>query len=268
MYEKVALIGLIVNILMAIAKIIISVISNSFAIIADGLHTAMDIIASGITYIGIKASKKPADKEHPLGHYKAEVIAGYTITIILFLTALWIIYESILSLFSPEAIILNYLSFGIVVFSIIVNAIMSHAKIYYGKKYDLISLISDGVHSRADVLTSCAVLAGLIFSKYFIYADSFIALLMGFYILHLSFDLGRKATDSLLDVSAGDNVENKIKEIAKKENIELLDLKTQKRGPKISAYINVAFPSKCKVNMASAATKKFEKKLFDSINGI
>ncbi|MCK5176710.1 MAG: hypothetical protein KAQ92_03220, partial [Candidatus Aenigmarchaeota archaeon] len=100
------------------------------------------------------------------------------------------------------------------------------------------------------------------------YADSFIALLMGFYILSLSFNLGRKATDSLLDVSAGDNVENKIKEIAKKENIELLDLKTQKRGPKISAYINVAFPSKFKVNMASAATKKFEKNLFDSISGI
>ncbi|MCK5476594.1 MAG: cation transporter [Candidatus Aenigmarchaeota archaeon] len=268
MYEKVALIGLIVNIIMAIAKIIIGVISNSFAIIADGLHTTMDIIASGITYLGIIASKKPADKEHPLGHYKAEVIAGYTITIILFLTALWIIYESILSLFSPELIILNYLSFGIVVFSIIINAIMSYAKIYYGKKYDLISLISDGVHSRADVLTSCAVLAGLFLSKYFIYADSFIALLMGFYILSLSFNLGRKATDSLLDVSAGDDVENKIKEIAKNENIELLDLKTQKRGPKISAYINVAFPSKFKVNMASAATKKFEKNLFDSISGI
>ncbi|MEA2003933.1 MAG: cation diffusion facilitator family transporter, partial [archaeon] len=163
---------------------------------------------------------------------------------------------------------ITYVTAAVMIVSAIANEIMSRLKIKYGKKYDLISLISDGIHSKVDVLTSVAVLIGLILSRYFIYADSIIAFLIGLYILKESFTLGRKATDSLLDISAGDEIENRIETIVKGEEIKIQDMKTQKRGSKISAEINIRLPKNLKVNEASAITKKLEKKLIDNIDNL
>jgi len=184
------------------------------------------------------------------------------------LTAIWIIYKAVTSFLSPTIVSITYLSVGVMVFSAVANEIMAHVKINHGKKYDNISLISDGMHSRIDVLTSIAVLIGLIVSKYFIYADSVIALLIGLYILKESFSLGKKATDSLLDVSAGEEIENKIKKIIKDEKIIIKDLKTQKRGPKVFAEISIILPNNLKVDEASKVTKKLEKKLIKNIKNI
>ncbi len=268
MEKRISLIGLATNILLAASKVVIGILSRSSSILADGIHSGMDVVSSAVSYIGIKTSQKPPDKEHPYGHYKAEVLSGFLITIILFATGLWIIYEAAMSLFSPQEVVVSYLSLGIMAVSAAANEAMARIKIKYGKKFDNISLISDGIHSRVDVLTSIAVFAGLLASGYFIYADGLVALLIGLYILKESFALGKRATDSLLDVSAGEEVENKIKDIAKSENIEIKDIKTQKRGSRISANITITLPSHLTVEQASAIAKGLEKKLINSIENL
>jgi len=81
------------------------------------------------------------------------------------------------------------------------------------EKRNSISLLSDGIHSRIDVYTSIAVLVGLLVVKFigFEYADPALAFFIGLYIIKEAFFLGKEATDSLLDVSAGEEIENKIK---------------------------------------------------------
>jgi len=83
MKEKVAVISILANIILAGGKIVVGVFSNSGAVLAEGFHSLMDIFSSTIGYIGIKISKKPSDQKHPYGHYKFEVLAGMIITIIL-----------------------------------------------------------------------------------------------------------------------------------------------------------------------------------------
>lgn len=268
MERKISIIGLVVNLVLGIVKLIVGILSKSSAIIAEGLHSGMDVISSAINYIGIKASKKPADKEHPYGYYKAEVLSGFIITIILFLTGVWIVYKAVISFLEPKELVVTSLSVGIMALSAIVNLIMSQIKIRYGKKYNSISLLSDGAHSRVDVLTSIAVLIGLIISKYFINADATMALLIGIYILFQSFSLGKKATDSLLDVSASEEIENKIKKVTEAENVKIEDLKTQKRGSKINAELKVMLANNLKVEEASAITKKLEEKLTQDIKNL
>jgi cation diffusion facilitator family transporter len=73
MKEKIALISVLVNMVLAGGKIVVGVLSNSAAVLAEGIHSLMDIFSSAIGYIGIRISKKPEDKEHPYGHYKFEV---------------------------------------------------------------------------------------------------------------------------------------------------------------------------------------------------
>ncbi|MFH1237436.1 MAG: cation diffusion facilitator family transporter [Candidatus Aenigmatarchaeota archaeon] len=268
MERKISLIGLFVNLALGIAKITIGIAALSSSILAEGLHSGMDVISSGVSFIGIKASKKPVDKEHPYGHYKAEIIGGLFITIILFLTALWIIYEAVISFLSPKEPIVSFLSVGVMLFSALINELMARVKIRYGKKYDSLSLVTDGVHSRVDVFTSIAVLFGLFLARYFIYADSLLALFIGFYILRQSFNLGKKAADSLLDVSAGEEVEQRIAAIAKEQNMRITGMKTQKRGSVKTANIEVELPGKLSVEEATKTIDNLRNELMEKIENL
>lgn len=268
MKEKIAVLSIIANAILAGGKIAVGIFSNSSAILAAGVDSLVDIFSSAISYIGIKISGKPADKEHPYGHYKFEVLGGVIITIVILATGIGIIYNAFKNIFSPQEVEIGYLAFGIMIFSSIVNEIMARLKTYYGKKENSVSLLSDGVHSRIDVYTSLVILGGLFLTPYWIYADSVLAIFMGIYIIKEAFIIGKDATSSLLDVSAGEEIENTIKEIAKTENIEIASLKTQKKGSIITANLEINLPSNLKVEEATNISDKLREKLIKEIESL
>ena len=77
MEQKISLLGLGANLFLGLTKIVIGILSRSTAVLAEGIHSGMDVVSSIISYAGLRASKKPADKEHPYGHYKIEVLSGF-----------------------------------------------------------------------------------------------------------------------------------------------------------------------------------------------
>ena len=228
----------------------------------------MDILSSGISFVGIKIAKKPVDKKHPYGHYKFEVLAGFIITIILFLTGLFIVVESIREFRDPSPVSIGYLALGVMLASAVINEIMARLKIKYGKKENSVSLLSDGVHSRVDVYTSLVVLVGLFSTKYWIYSDSVLALLIGLYIIKESFSLGKEAVDSLLDVSAGEEIEKEISSIAKAQNVEINSLKTQKKGSAVTANLEINLPSNLSVEEATKISDSLRGKLIKEIENL
>ena len=251
MKEKIAGLSVFANLILAIGKILVGFLAGATSVFAEGIHSGMDVLSSGIAFLGIKIAKKPVDKKHPYGHYKFEVLSGLIITIILFLTGAFIVYDSLREIQNPSPVNVGYLALGIMVFSAIVNEIMARLKIHYGKKENSVSLLSDGVHSRVDVYASIAVLIGLLVTEYWIYADSILALLIGLYIIKESFSLGKEATDSLLDASAGEEIESQIKKIVKQHDLEISDLKTQKKGSAVTANLEIELSNKLKVEEAT-----------------
>ena len=268
MKEEIAATSILSNVILAGGKIAVGVLSNSAAILAEGVHSLMDIFSSAIGYLGIIISKKPADSEHPYGHYKFEVLGGAIITLILLATGIGIIYEAYQKFLNPSLIKVQVLAFGIMAFSALINEIMARVKIYYGKKENSISLLSDGFHSRIDVYTSLAVFIGLLLAKYFIYTDSLLAFLIGAYIIVKSFSLGKEAVDSLLDVSAGSEIEEEIKTIAKTQNIEINSLKTQKKGSAITANLEIKLASNLSVEEATKISDSLREKLIKEIENL
>ena len=268
MKEKIAIIAILANIILAVGKIIVGIIANSAAVLAEGIHSFMDVFSSAISYIGIKISKKPSDKKHPYGHYKFEVFSGLLITLILLGTGAWIVYEAYQKFLDPSSIKIPVLAFGVMIFSAVVNEIMARLKIHFGKKENSISLLSDGVHSRIDVYVSLAIFIGLFLTKYWIYADSLLALLIGIYIIKESFSLSREAVDSLLDVSAGEEIEEKIKSIVKGKNIEISSLKTQKKGSAITANLEIELSSDLSVEEATKISNNLRGKLINEIESL
>jgi len=268
MKEKIAGLSVAVNFLLAFGKIIVGFFSSSASVLAEGVHSGMDVLSSSIGLIGIKIAKKPVDEKHPYGHYKFEVLSGMVITLILFLTGLWIIYGSYKSFLEQSKLAISYLTLGVMVFSALVNEVMARLKIYYGKKENSVSLVSDGVHSRVDVWISLAVFIGLILSNYWVYADSLLAFLVGIYIIKESFSLGKEATDSLLDASAGKEVEEQIKKIANDLGIKISELKTQRRGSVITANIEIEVPKNLSVEEATKISTGLKKKLAEAIENL
>ncbi|MDD3491596.1 MAG: cation diffusion facilitator family transporter [Candidatus Pacebacteria bacterium] len=268
MKEKIALVSIISNIFLASAKISIGLFSNLTAVLAEGIHSLMDIFSSAIGFIGIKISKRPEDEKHPYGYYKFEVLAGMVITLILLVTGIGIIYEAVQSFVNPSIIKIPILAFGIMIISALVNEIMARLKIHFGKKENSIALLSDGVHSRIDVYASLVVFIGLFLTKYWIYTDSILAFLIGIYVIKESFSLGKEAADSLLDVSADPEIETRINEIAKKQNILIDSLKTQKKGSVITASLEINLPSNLKVQEATEISDNLRKELMKEIKNL
>jgi len=150
----------------------------------------------------------------------------------------------------PRKIEVDYLAYLVMLFSAVINEIMARLKIHFGKKENSIALLSDGIHSRIDVFVSLAVICGLFLSKFWIYTDPLLALLIGLYIIKESISLGKEAVDSLLDVSAGEIIERKIKSIAEENKIEVSFIKTQKKGSVITANLGIKLPGNLSVENA------------------
>lgn len=268
MKKKVAGISVIVNLFLSTVKIILGVVTHSISVLAEGINSGMDVFSSMVIFIGIRLSEKPHDKEHPYGHHKYEVLSGLVIALLVLITGIYISYSAVHDFFNPSEIEVGILAISVMAISMIVNEIMARVKIHYGRKEDSISLVSDGIHSRVDVYTSLSVLVGLILIKLtgILQLDAILAFLIGLYVIKESFFLGKEAVNSLLDSSAGEEIETQIKSIAEKQNLSLTEIRTQKRGAAIAANLEIELSGKLSVKESTKISKTFKKILLSKIN--
>lgn len=262
--KSISLISTFLNLGLGILKVVFGILINSIALIADGIHSALDVISSFVTFLGIKTAEKPADTKHPYGYLKAESLAGFVVTIFLAITGIWIVYEAVKRFFGEEPTIFSLKAIGVVIFCILLQEIMARVKFSFGKKNQSLALIADAKHSQADVLSSLGVLAGLFLIKFFPLADAVIALLIGIYILFETWIVGKEITESLLDV-ANVEVEERIKKICASHKIEIADLKTRKIGNYNFAELKIKLPLRLKVEKVAEITKALEERLLRNI---
>lgn len=262
--KSVSILAILVNLLLAAGKIILGLAFNLTALIAEGIHSGLDIISSIVAFMGIKSAQKPVDKEHPYGYYRAESLAGFIVIILLAGSAVWILYEGITQLIHPEEPILSVWAIALMAVSVVLNEIMARLKFKVGHKFSSPALIADGEHSRADVIASLGVLVGILLIRFWTSADAIIAILIGFYILWEAWQLGREITDSLLDV-ADPEVEEQIREIVKTKNIDISELKSRKMGPATLADLKIKLEPKLKIEEATRLTDKLQNSILTKI---
>jgi len=262
--QTVSTLAILVNSILAAGKIILGLIFNLTALIAEGIHSGLDIISSIVAFLGIKSAQKPVDKEHPYGHYRAESIAGFVVVILLAGSAIWILYEGIIHLLNPEQAIISIWAIILMAISAVVNEIMARLKFKVGHKFSSPALIADGEHSRADVVSSIGVLIGILLIKLWADADALVAILIGLYILWEAWRLGREITDSLLDVADAET-ENIIIKLCKDKNIEISELKSRKMGPVTLADLKIKLDPRLKIEEATRLTDKLQDALLSQI---
>lgn len=199
--KRVALISVFAAIFLTGSKLVIGILTGSLGILSEALHSGLDLVAAIITYFSVRISDKPADKDHHFGHGKVENLSALIETLLLLITCTWIIYEAVNRLVSGETHIeVTYWSYIVVITSIIIDINRSRMLSRAAKKYNSQALEADALHFSTDIWSSAVVLFGLICSNFgWYFADAISALGVAIIVLFVSYNLGKKSIDVLLD---------------------------------------------------------------------
>ena len=214
--KRAVYIAIIGNVFLTISNIAVGVMAGSYALISEGAHTISDITTSIIAYIGFKVGSKPADDEHPLGHGRAESIAGLIIVVFLALIAYEIISGAIDRLFfGGTAAIPDPLAIVMAIVGVITNFIMSQYIIKLGERANSPAIVADGKHQRVDILSSVAILFGVMIAQYgYPQLDPFIGLIIGLLIVKTAIEVALENVNNIMGKVPSEDLVNRIIEVS------------------------------------------------------
>ena len=152
---------LILNLAVAGAKLVFGYATGAVSIISDGFHSLTDSASNIFGLIGTRASGKPPDEDHPYGHRKYETLAAAGIFVFLLLAVVEVGRAAITRFASGTAPDVTAASFGVMLATLAVNLLVVRYESAAGRRLNSELLLADAMHTRSDVLTSCAVLASL-----------------------------------------------------------------------------------------------------------
>lgn len=207
------------NITITVAQIIGGVISGSLALLSDALHNFSDVLALSFSWYANKLSKKEASLNHTFGYKRAELIAAFINAITLIVVALFLIYEAALRLFHP-----NIIQSTIVIWLALLGIVANGGSALLLKKdaHNNLNIKSAYLHLFTDMMASVAVLLGGFLMHFFnwFWVDSLLTLLIGMYLIYVSYDLIKKATKMLMLFTPDDiDIEKIIIEVHKITNV-------------------------------------------------
>ena len=157
---RIALIGMIVNVGMATAKITAGLLGNSYVLIADGIESALDIAGSVIIWGGLKFAARPPDDTHPYGHGKAEPLAAGIVAVGVIVAAIGLAVQSVREILTPHHGPAPF-TLVVLVVVIVVKEFLYRVVIRIGKNVESTAVKTDAWHHRADALTSTAAFIGI-----------------------------------------------------------------------------------------------------------
>lgn len=246
------------NTFLVVAKLVIGVMIGSVSVISEAIHSAVDLLAAVIAWFAVRVSGQPADKQHPYGHGKYENLSGAIEAALIFLAAIWIVWEAVAKLLHGGKLEAPGWGMAVMGVSAALNFAVSTNLMRVGKKYDSLALQADAWHLRTDVWTSVGVMSGLAViwigkmvapTVNLAWVDPVAAIAVAMLIAHASWELTRQATGGLLDETLPDEEISFVREAAMEAGAirSLHDLRTRKSGPERFIDAHVAMPAEMTV---------------------
>ena len=213
--RKVLFYILILNIAVALAKVIYGTMTKTTSMVADGYHSFSDGTSNIVGLIGIWIASKPPDAKHPYGHQKVETLSTIFISILLFFVSFEIIVGAYDKFINPIEPAINIGSFVVMIVTLAINLFVVRYETKQGEKLKSSILISDAKHTQSDVYVSLSVIVSLIAIKLgFPIVDSIVSVFIGILIFKAGLEILVNAINVLLDASIlnPDQVCNKVLE--------------------------------------------------------
>ncbi|MFH0935804.1 MAG: cation diffusion facilitator family transporter [Candidatus Omnitrophota bacterium] len=237
--RRTLIIILILNWAVALAKIIYGLVSRCTSMTADGFHSLSDGAANIIGIVGIHFACQPKDKDHPYGHKKYETFFSLVIAALLFILAFNLAREGFEHIRRPVTPRIDAVSFIIMIFTTLVNLGVVYYERRKGENLKSDILISDSMHTTADIFTSLSVIISLVVIKMgFPVIDPIATILISLFIAYAGYNILKNSSSILCD-SAAILDEKKIEEVALGVNGVIAAHKIRSRGRPDDIHIDL-----------------------------
>jgi cation diffusion facilitator family transporter len=260
----ITIISMVLNLLLAIAKITISFYFGSVSLLADGFDSALDLLASFFSFLALRLTLKPPDEDHRFGHHKFDNLFSLGIAMMLFISSGIIGYQAINRLITHEVLQFSIANVAIASISIVLKGLLVWLNLRIGKKIQSQVLIANGLNFRTDILTSMIVLISVsvghlsigTFSLYWV--DPSIALLISIFIILTAINASKESIEILLDKSPEQEILDEVHAIVEKtEGVEeIKNLRLRKIGSKITGDIGIIVDSSLTIKEGHEISKK------------
>lgn len=269
---QVAGLSVLSNTLLVIFKLIVGLAINSVSVLSEAIHSGLDLLAALLALFAVRKSGKPPDEEHQYGHGKIENISGVIEAILIFIAAIWIIWEAVHKLVAGARV--DAPLWGLLVMGVsgVANFIVSEILMKTAHATDSVALEADAWHLRTDVYTSLGVALGLflLWITGYQVLDPIIAIAVALLIIKASFDLTVKAFSPLLDTSLPQNEEDVIKKIIYdygNQYIGFHKLRTRKSGPERHIDLHLVVPGKQSTALSHRLCDEIEEAVEERFKG-
>ncbi len=245
-------------------KALAYLMTGSVGLLSDALESVINLVAAAFALWMLKIAARPADEDHPFGHYKAEYFAGALEGTLIGMAALSIIWVAVNRLLDPQPI--EQIGIGLVMTTAasLLNLIVGRLLIRTGRKHRSITLEADGKHLMTDVWTSAGVIAALIvvnITGWYI-LDPIIALFVAVNILHTGYNVVKRSTLGLMDTAISDEdmkaVVNVLDSYVEKEKIDYHALRTRESGSRVFISVHILMPDEWSIREGHKLIDKIE----------
>jgi len=266
--ERGAIISIIAYICLSAVKLVVGLMANSEALKADGLNNTTDIIASIAVLVGLKLSQRPADDDHPYGHWKAETIASMVASFIMLVVGIQVTYEAITSIFNE----INETPDLISAWTGLFCAVVMYFVYRYNKKLAIEvhsqSVMAAAKDNLSDAWVSVGTFIGIISTQFGLpWMDPLTAIIVGLLICKTGWEIFRDASHNLTD-----GFDEKLIEIYKETIINsygvkgLKDIKARNYGNNVVVDIVILVNSNLDIRRAHDIATEVEQRLMNEHN--
>ncbi len=265
--------GIVASSVLAAVKIIGGILGNSYALIADGIESMLDIMSSLVVLGSLRFSTQPADEQHPYGYGKVESLAALVVATALLAAAVGITIQSIREINTPHHTPAAF-TLIILIGVIFTKECMFRLLVRTGETIGSVSMQTDAWHHRSDSLTSIAAFIGisiaLIAGKGYEAADDWAALFAAAVIAFNGTRLFRSAWREVLDVSPPPEVITNVRSVAQSVGgvVEIEKCRIRKSGLGLFVEIHVVVNGDMTVREGHALSHQVKDRIIEEVTGI
>jgi ferrous-iron efflux pump FieF len=207
--------------------------TQSVSLLASLIDSIMDSAAALINFFAVRYAMAPADKEHRFGHGKAEALAGLGQALLIALSVVWLLSQTLGRLVQPQAIQDASTGIGVMLASMVITAMLVLFQRWVVRRTQSTAIAADSLHYTSDLLMNFGVIIALILTQVGYYgADPYLALIIGTYVLYSAWGIARNAFHLLLDHELSDEQRQTITDLAlaQPQVLGMHDLRSRQSG--------------------------------------
>ncbi|MBT3437027.1 MAG: cation diffusion facilitator family transporter [Oceanospirillaceae bacterium] len=207
--------------------------TQSVSLLASLIDSLMDSAAALINFFAVRYAMAPADKEHRFGHGKAEALAGLGQALLIALSVVWLLSQTLGRLVQPQALQDASTGIGVMLASMVITAMLVLFQRWVVRRTQSTAIAADSLHYTSDLLMNLGVIIALILTQAGYYgADPYLALIIGAYVLYSAWGIARNAFHLLLDHELSDEQRQTITDLAlaQPQVLGMHDLRSRQSG--------------------------------------